>query len=688
MNWVGGSRKRLMTKDDTKKQREFFQKRKMQNKWENLAVSTPSSSKHSSFGSMDLLTMFVVNRIATKKELKDPPQVSVLGSKRGGKKRGVHPLVLPMSPGSPSQLSLVESQPQCRWNKGVQGGRTKKMIPQAFKIQRMSPVVECSFSDNSASDYMPSKAEHLSPFSSSSSSSGRIFQQGRHIHPLPGWFLTPWGTSGQNQNTFQPFRKPGGMPEDNFRSSNPATLSAALFGIPHAAPDHQRPEDTFLSHRFEPEFTLDFALNQTGNKQQFDDIFKGFACDEYETDACHFGSEKAKLFNKEETSIQALASQTVPDPQSAGEQISPVVECSFSDNYVPHNAEHLSPFPSLSSSSSERIFQQGRHSHPLPGWFLTPWGTSGQDQNTFQPFCKPGGMPEDNFRSSNSATPSAALFGTPHAATDHQRAEDTLLSHRSQPEFTLDFALNQAGNEQQFDNIFKGFACDEYETDACHFGSEKAKIFFKDETSIQASTPQTIPEPQSVGEQLSIHNLNSYPELPYLPTFSCKWGYASSASSDGEESCHPPAYLQKHAPANSPQICACKEEASEKRDADTQTILQSTSEKFHVAIQCSLLSESSAPVVSLQQEATRVRTGCIEAPAKGSAKTKRKQTLRRNKKGNFLGLLNPNRRSNSRMSSQVSLQDTVSKNRKGMQQSPLEQEPPDEAKSDNAPTRE
>ncbi|XP_069375423.1 uncharacterized protein [Paralichthys olivaceus] len=335
MNWVGGSRNRLVMKSDTKKQREFFERRKMQKKLIKSGVALPSSPGGTSTGSgsMDLVTLLIVNQIAAKKENKDLPKVAVLSSGRRGSRKQNNPLVLPMSPCSPSQLSLVESQSQC----SGQGTRKKShAIPQIFKCRQLSPVLESVFSDNSASDYRQNVTNPLSPFSSTSSaSSGQgMFQLKLNLRQRGQTRTQPppaWNNSGLEQIKFQPFSQPRGMTENMPWScgSNPAlyqletpTAARVLFGSPEPeiteVRGRSRHEVSFyLNNQPEDkEPMINFILNQSECEQQFEeDIFRGFSNEDNEKDAFHIGSLKSKIHLKNETPVKSSAPQTVPDSQ-------------------------------------------------------------------------------------------------------------------------------------------------------------------------------------------------------------------------------------------------------------------------------------------------------------------------------------------------------------------------------------
>ncbi|XP_042367701.1 uncharacterized protein LOC121961706 [Plectropomus leopardus] len=246
---------------------------------------------------MDLVTLFIVNQIAAKKEIKDPPKVAVLGSSKGGsRQKRTEPLVLPMSPCSPSQLSLIEGQPPYSVPKMRE---RKHVIPQGFKCRQLSPVLESAFSDNSASDYLPLITDPLSPFSSSASSGQGMFppQQRSPTQLPPHCSPPPWDTSGLEQTKFQLFSQPRGMSngvpwscgpnpslyqletptaaQSLFRSSEPANTDAR---------NQTRHEVTFsLSQPADKEPMLDFTLNQSETEQQFEeDYFRGFRSEQRE----------------------------------------------------------------------------------------------------------------------------------------------------------------------------------------------------------------------------------------------------------------------------------------------------------------------------------------------------------------------------------------------------------------------
>nr|XP_020456920.1 uncharacterized protein C12orf40 homolog isoform X2 [Monopterus albus] len=356
-------RNRLVMKNNAKKQKEFFEKRKMQQKLKDLGIALPVSPRGTSSGSMDLMTLFIVNQIAAKKEIKDPPKVTVLGSYKGGSKhKRNEPLVLPVIPCSPSQLSLVDSQSQY----SIQGMRKRKnVIPQEFKCQQLSPVLESAFSDNSASDYLPPIADPLSPFSSTSSvSSGQgvlplqlnLQQRSQtQVQPPPNCSSPPWDTSGLEQAKFQPFSQPRGLTANipwSCGSSPPLceletpTAAQVLFGCPEPDKTEVRGsgghEVRFAFNQPEDnEPMLDFMLHQLETEQQCEeDAFKGFSNEENERE------ERSNIYLQDETPVRSSAPQTVPVSHCMGAELANTnINCLYSGHnsgpmngceYLPH----------------------------------------------------------------------------------------------------------------------------------------------------------------------------------------------------------------------------------------------------------------------------------------------------------------------------------------------------------------
>ncbi|XP_030296636.1 uncharacterized protein redic1 isoform X2 [Sparus aurata] len=391
MNWTGGSRNRLVMKNDAKKQKEYFERRKMQQRLRKMGLTLPTTPGSTSSSSMDLVTLFIVNQIAAKKENKDPPKVAVLGSCKGRSqyKRNA-PLVLPMSPCSPSQLDFVESQPQY----SVQAtGKNKHVIPRGFRCRQLSPVLESAFSDNSASDYLPPITDPLSPFSSTSSaSSGQgMFPQ---LNPQqrsqmrtqlpPHCSPRPWDTSGLEQTKFQPFSQPRGMTDSvpwSYGSNTTLyqletpTAANVLFGS--SEPDntdnrnHARQEVTFsLDQPEDREQMLDFTFNQSETESQIEgDVFRGFSTEESEA-ASPFGRVASKIHLKDETPVKSSTPQTVPDSQCMRVELSNCTDTNFSfleHNNGPMNGCNCSPSYSCSGgylssdSNDEEEYCQPSH---------------------------------------------------------------------------------------------------------------------------------------------------------------------------------------------------------------------------------------------------------------------------------------------------------------------------------------
>ncbi|XP_058883175.1 uncharacterized protein C12orf40-like isoform X2 [Acipenser ruthenus] len=236
MNWVGGSRSRFMFKNDTRKQKEFFEKKKLQKKMKLLGIS--ASPQKDNAGSMDLVTLFVVNQISAKKENSIVPKKAVLVDINKGAERpvGQHALELPMSPCAPSRLCLEESQP----HHSIQDyglGRKKKHFSKGvnLKYRQLSPVMESKFSDCSNIDYQCRVTDNFSPYTSSASCSSLL------KYPTKENLQTnhPWESfcNEKEQTQFMPFSHPRGnstaafwMPVSNGTQQTHQQQSTLQFG--------------------------------------------------------------------------------------------------------------------------------------------------------------------------------------------------------------------------------------------------------------------------------------------------------------------------------------------------------------------------------------------------------------------------------------------------------------------------
>ncbi|XP_013914933.1 PREDICTED: uncharacterized protein C12orf40 homolog [Thamnophis sirtalis] len=109
MNWVGGSRRRIMLTKERRKQKDFFEKEKLKSKMKLVGVSPLKSSAVS----LDLLNLYVVNQISTKKEnaenIRKPIHVDInRGTQIPLRKQNVD---FPKSPECrPAKLSLDDIQ--------------------------------------------------------------------------------------------------------------------------------------------------------------------------------------------------------------------------------------------------------------------------------------------------------------------------------------------------------------------------------------------------------------------------------------------------------------------------------------------------------------------------------------------------------------------------------------------------
>ncbi|XP_066525681.1 uncharacterized protein [Hoplias malabaricus] len=276
MNWMGGPRSRVMKSSDVKKQKEFFEKKRKQ-KSLNQAVP-PASPKGDNAGNIDMLTMFIVNQIALKKEKSGKPKLTHLTSSKDTHKfMSQKPIELPMSPCSPSCLSLVESEPH--YSVHTVGLKKRKQgLMGDFHFKALSPVMEVNHSDNSALDYKQRPHHHkgsVSSFSSASPTPSEAFHPRAHISPPYSWEPSCMENSQVN---FVPFSELLAVSEHAPWTAGPHQTQAIHISpaseIQFRRTLHSTETSIHSSNEYPPNLL-------EGNNEQDESLFLGFNHEDY-----------------------------------------------------------------------------------------------------------------------------------------------------------------------------------------------------------------------------------------------------------------------------------------------------------------------------------------------------------------------------------------------------------------------
>ncbi|XP_010579387.1 PREDICTED: uncharacterized protein C12orf40 homolog [Haliaeetus leucocephalus] len=232
MNWVGGSRSRIILKQERRKQKEFFEKKKLKSKMKLVGVSSPKSSAVS----LDLLNLYVVNQISTKKDntenLRKPVHIDITEDVKIPVKR--HNIELPVSPLRTQHRSNLDDI-QNRLQKQVLDSRRQHLSEKVKYQNNLSHVTELMYADSSMEhEDNIARAFDVCPLSSSVfwSSNCTQFSEENFNTNLMGntWEQTyeeklqnqPENSSDQDSWITKPlsqciFRKSGTVPQELFK---------------------------------------------------------------------------------------------------------------------------------------------------------------------------------------------------------------------------------------------------------------------------------------------------------------------------------------------------------------------------------------------------------------------------------------------------------------------------------------
>ncbi|XP_074808529.1 regulator of DNA class I crossover intermediates 1 [Natator depressus] len=212
MNWVGGSRSRIILKQERRKQKEFFEKKKLRSKMKLLGVSSPPKS---STVSLDLLNLYVVNQISTKKDTADrvrkPVHVDLnRGLKTPTRRQNIE---FPMSPQCTSSKIALDDI-QNRIQEQVLENRRKHLAEKMKYQPQLSQVMESTCTDSSLEHLHNLAADCNSYPASSSVSWSSNYKQSTEQDFRTNLACSPWEVAYKEEKQikqFLPFSQSGNI---------------------------------------------------------------------------------------------------------------------------------------------------------------------------------------------------------------------------------------------------------------------------------------------------------------------------------------------------------------------------------------------------------------------------------------------------------------------------------------------
>ncbi|KAM8804044.1 regulator of DNA class I crossover intermediates 1 [Rhynchonycteris naso] len=167
MNWVGGSRTRVIIKQEKRKQKEYFEKKRLKSKMKLLGISSPVKK---SAVSLDLLNLYVVNQISCQKKKPETVRKPIhVNMKRDIKiPLRKHNLELPMSPLCvPSKLCIDDIENNIHYqrlgSKEEPGPVQSSQVMDSYRIfePQFNRIENCGFTPPSFSAEFSSDRHHI-----------------------------------------------------------------------------------------------------------------------------------------------------------------------------------------------------------------------------------------------------------------------------------------------------------------------------------------------------------------------------------------------------------------------------------------------------------------------------------------------------------------------------------------------